>query len=47
MISFFLSKGPSDYKAKYNDCDCVFSIKSVGRADIDRHIIREAYKEFQ
>ena len=41
----FLSKGPNDYKAKCNDCDCVFSIKSGGRADIDRHIIREKHKK--
>ena len=34
----FLSKGPSDYKAKCNDCDCVFSIKSGGDADVKRHI---------
>ena len=33
----FLSEGPSVYKAKCNDCNSVFSIKSGGRADIKQH----------
>lgn len=34
----FLAPVTDVYKAQCKKCDCVFSIKSGGRADIGRHV---------
>ena len=40
----FLSQGPSVYEAKCKDCNSGFSIKSGGKADIERHCKTKKHK---